>query len=155
MKLATLCYVKHNAHTLMLHRVKKENDTHAGKWNGLGGKLDPGESPEECAIREVEEESSLRARNPALRGILTFPRFSKGEDWYVFVFIIREFEGEVRESNEGHLAWIPDDEVIDLNLWEGDRIFLPWLEGPRFFSGKFTYEAGRLVDHRMVFHDFL
>ena len=72
---ATLCYVKNGNKTLMLHRIKKENDIHEGKWNGLGGKMEAGETPEECVIREVREESGLQIQNPALRGVLTFPNF--------------------------------------------------------------------------------
>ncbi len=153
MKLATLCYVRDNNHTLMLHRIKKDEDMHAGKWNGLGGKLLPGESPEECALREVEEESGLLASNPSLRGILTFPGFDGIDDWYVYVFVIRQFEGRLIDSPEGQLAWIPDRELFALNLWEGDRIFLPWLEQSRFFSGKFIYDRGRLTEYSVIFHD--
>jgi 8-oxo-dGTP diphosphatase len=152
MKLATLCYVRSNGKTLMLHRIKKRNDMHAGKWNGLGGKLDPGETPEECVIREVREESGLELIAPALRGVLTFPAFSQDEDWYAFVFVADRFTGELIDSAEGVLAWVDDDKLAQLNLWEGDRIFLPWLDGPGFFSAKFVYQEGRLVDHHAVFH---
>lgn len=152
MKLATLCYVKAHGQTLMLHRIKKPNDMHQGKWNGLGGKLMPGETPEQCAIREVEEESGLRMLEPQLRGFLTFPAFDEIDDWYCFVFVAHEFTGDLIESDEGVLAWIDDDRLLDLNLWEGDRIFLPWLEQDGFFSGQFVYEKGRLVDHHVVFY---
>ena len=152
MKLATLCYVKHNGHTLMIHRVKKENDMHAGKWNGLGGKLDAGETPEECVIREVWEESGLRIRNPDLHGILTFPGFANDEDWYAFIFTATEFEGELIESNEGVLRWIPDAELLALNLWPGDQIFIPWLVEQKFFSGKFTYKNGGFKGYEVVFY---
>ncbi|GAB4580001.1 MAG: 8-oxo-dGTP diphosphatase [Anaerolineales bacterium] len=152
MKLATLCYVKQNGHTLMLHRVKKENDMHAGKWNGLGGKLDAGETPEECVIREVWEEAGLRIRNPRLHGVLTFPAFAKEEDWYAFLFTATEFEGELIDSAEGVLRWVPDEEVLDLNLWAGDRVFIPWLDQPKFFSGKFVYKEGVLEGYEVVFY---
>lgn len=152
MKLATLCYVRRDGHTLMIHRVKKANDMHAGKWNGLGGKLEPGETPEECAIREVREEAGLSIQNPRLRGLITFPGFSNDEDWYTFLFVIDEFEGELIDSAEGHLHWIPDGALLDLELWEGDRIFIPWLDQSGFFSGKFTYQDGRLVEHQVVFY---
>lgn len=137
----------------MIHRVKKENDMHQGKWNGLGGKLEAGETPEECVTREVLEESGLTVREPALKGFLTFPGFANDEDWYAFVFVAREFEGELTDSQEGFLDWIDDSELPNLNLWEGDHIFLPWLEKPGFFSGKFVYQNGELVDHHVVFHD--
>jgi 8-oxo-dGTP diphosphatase len=152
MILATLCYVRDRGNTLMIHRNKKANDVHQGKWNGLGGKLDPGETPEECIIREVWEESGLRISDPQLKGILTFPGFANDEDWYAFVFVAREFQGELIDSAEGELEWIPDEKVPALELWEGDYIFLPWLDQERFFSGKFTYKDGRLVDHDVVFY---
>ena len=152
MKLATLCYVKHNNHTLMLHRVKKENDIHAGRWNGLGGKVDAGETPEECVIREVWEESGLAIRNPRLYGILTFPKFANDEDWYAFLFTATDFEGELIDSAEGVLRWVPDEELLDLNLWPGDRIFIPWLDQPKFFSGKFRYKEGVFEGYEVVFY---
>jgi 8-oxo-dGTP diphosphatase len=153
MKLATLCYLRRNGKTLMVHRVKKKNDMHAGKWNGLGGKLEPGETPEECAVREIMEESGLRVFNPILKGVLTFPAFSNDEDWYAFVFLVNEFEGELIDSPEGNLKWIDNTELLNLNLWEGDRIFLPWLEQQAFFSGKFIYDDGRFIEHQVVFYD--
>lgn len=153
MKLATLCYVREGGRTLMLHRIKKAGDIHAGKWNGLGGKLELGETPEECALREIREESGLLARDPELRGFLTFPGFKDDEDWYAFVFVVRHFEGELlADSPEGELHWIPDQDLRSLDLWEGDHIFLPWLDQPRFFSARFTYVDGRLESHAVVFH---
>lgn len=151
MILATLCYLHHNGHTLMLHRVKKQNDIHAGKWNGLGGKFESGETPEECVIREVREESGLEIRNPKFVGLLMFPNF-KGADWYVFVFTATEFEGELIESNEGHLQWIPDAEVESLNLWESDHVFIPWIREGKFFSAKFVYEGDEMKRYEVVFH---
>ena len=152
MKLATLCYLKRNNKTLMLHRVKRKNDIHQDKWNGLGGKFDPGESPEECVIREIEEESGYKIEKPILRGVLTFPEFSAGEDWYVFVFVSYEFNGKLIESNEGNLAWIDDDQLCQLPLWEGDKYFLKWLSEDVFFSGKFYYHNGSLTDHSMAIY---
>jgi 8-oxo-dGTP diphosphatase len=152
MKLATLCYLRHKGKTLMVHRIKKKNDMHAGKWNGLGGKLEPGETPEECAVREILEESGLKVINPILKGVLTFPAFSNDEDWYAFVFVAHEFEGQLIDSPEGDLKWVDNSELLDLNLWDGDRIFLPWLERPGFFSGKFIYENGRFIEHQVVFY---
>lgn len=151
-KLATLCYVRDETHTLMLHRVKKANDMHAGKWNGLGGKLENGESPEECAIREVFEESGLRWVNPRLRGVISFPRFSKGDDWYTFVFVGGDYSGDLIDSPEGVLAWVENDRLAELNLWPGDRIFLRWLDDDRFFSAKFVYIAGELTKYEAVFY---
>jgi 8-oxo-dGTP diphosphatase len=153
MKLATLCYVRRGGKTLMIHRVKKAKDMHLGKWNGLGGKLVPGETPEECARREIYEESGLKALSLTFKGLLTFPSFAEEEDWYAFVFVVEEFEGELVDcSEEGDLKWVNDSELLDLNLWEGDRIFLPWLEEPGIFSGKFIYQEGKLLSHEVVFY---
>lgn len=152
MILATLCYIKHNGCTLMLHRVKKANDMHEGKWNGLGGKFEAGETPEECVRREVQEEAGLVIQNPRLHGLLMFPQF-KGDDWYVFVFTATEFSGElIAEGPEGHLEWIPDEKLLSLNLWESDHIFLPWLENGNFFSAKFEYVGEIMQGYEVTFH---
>lgn len=152
MKLATLCYLRRDGKTLMVHRIKKANDMHLGKWNGLGGKFEPGESPEQCAAREVFEESGLVVRRLVLKGFITFPGFANDEDWYAFLFVAPEFSGELIDSPEGHLEWIDDARLPELNLWEGDLIFLPWLDQPEFFSARFVYENGRLVEHDVVFY---
>jgi 8-oxo-dGTP diphosphatase len=152
MQLATIVYVRRAGRTLMLHRVKKPDDMHAGKWNGLGGKLEPGETPEECAIREVAEECGLRIVRPRFRGTIVFPQFSKGVDWFTFVFMAEEFDGELAESGEGVLAWIDDDRLLDLNLWPGDRVFLRWLDEAGTFSAKFVYVAGELTNYQVVFY---
>lgn len=152
MKLATLCYVRQDSKTLMIHRIKKINDMHQGKWNGLGGKFEPGESPEECAIREIYEESGLKVRNPELKGLLTFPGFANDEDWYAFVFVAHDFEGQMIDSPEGVLSWIDNDKLNDLELWEGDRIFLKWLDHSGFFSAKFNYKDGKFIDYEVVYY---
>lgn len=149
MKLAVLAYLRRDGRTLMLHRIKKPGDMHAGKWNGLGGKLEPGESPERCLAREVREESGLSVREARLKGVLTFPGFA-GEDWVTFVFVVRGFTGETIDSPEGVLRWVRDEELLDLPLWPGDRIFLPWLERPGTFSARFVYEDGRLLEHEVA-----
>lgn len=153
MLLATLCYVTERGRTLMLHRNKRPGDIHAGKWNGLGGKFEAGESPEDCVIREVKEESGLEIQNPRLHGLLTFANF-KGNDWYVFVFTAERFTGELlTDIPEGDLAWIPNDEILtSLPLWDSDHVFLPWLRGGHFFSAKFNYEGERYVDYEVSFH---
>ena len=151
MKLATLCYVKRDGCTLMIHRVKKANDIHQGKWNGLGGKLEPGESPEACVIREVREESGLEIRRPKYHGLLIFTNF-KGDDWYVWVFTADEFEGTLINSREGNLKWIPDDELTSLPLWESDLIFFPWLEKKGVFSAKFEYADEKMLGHEVTFY---
>lgn len=154
MKLATLCYVmdKKNNKTLMIHRVKKKDDYHEGKWNGLGGKFDRGESPEDCAIREVYEESGLRIKNPKMHGFITFPNFDGKYDWYVFIFTSENFEGELIDSTEGNLEWIPNDNLTSLNLWDGDKIFMGWLFQNKFFSAKFKYEEGKFIDYEVFFY---
>ena len=153
MILATLCYIKQNGHTLMVYRNKKPNDIHEGKWNGLGGKFEPGESLEECVRREVLEESGLQIRNPKLQGLLMFPNF-KGDDWYVFVFTAREFKGELIDSPEGRLEWIPDEKLSSLNLWASDQVFFPWLERDEFFSAKFIYQGDEMQGYEVNFHPF-
>lgn len=154
MKLATLCYVidKANNSTLMIYRNKKQNDYHEGKWNGLGGKFEPGESPEECALREIEEESGLKVTEIAMKGFITFPQFDGIDDWYVFVFTAHKFTGELIDSPEGRLEWIPNDKLTEINLWDGDKIFIPWLFKEQFFSAKFNYRNGAFVSHEVSFY---
>jgi len=151
MILATLCYIKHNGYTLMVHRNKKPNDIHEGKWNGLGGKFEAGETPEECVTREVLEESGLSIRNPKYCGLLIFTNF-KGNDWYVFVFTATEFTGELIDSPEGRLEWISNEALFDLNLWKSDPIFFPWIDGNKLFSAKFEYEGEEMRGYNVVFH---
>ncbi|MBK8664317.1 MAG: 8-oxo-dGTP diphosphatase [Ignavibacteriales bacterium] len=150
----SFCYVRDakNLTTLMLHRVKKENDMHEGKWNGLGGKFEDGETPEECVIREVLEESGLSITNPKLQGFITFPAFDQFEDWYVFVFTADEFTGELIDSPEGNLEWIKNDNLMDLKLWEGDKIFMGWFDSGKVFSAKFEYDKGEFVSHDVIFY---
>lgn len=151
-KLATLCYVHQAGRTLMLHRISRANDIHLGKWNGLGGKLEAGESPEQCVIREVREEAGLELRSPQYHGLLIFANF-KGDDWYVWVFSADEFEGEVAEtSNEGRLEWIANEEVTSLPLWPSDLIFLPWLKEERIFSARFQYADDEMLGHEVTFY---
>jgi len=152
MKLATLCYIQHNNKTLMLYRNKKENDYHEGKWNGLGGKLEQGETPEECAIREAYEESGLIIKNPQMKGIITFPMFDGKDDWYVFLFLFNGFEGKLIDSPEGTLKWVETEKLTDLNLWEGDKIFVPWLFQNKFFSAKFNYKDKKFIDYSVTFY---
>lgn len=147
MKLTTLCYVKTKTHTLMLHRIKKHRDIHKDKWNGLGGKLEPGETPMECAIREIFEESNLTVKAPILKGLLLFPMFDGIEDWFAFVYVVHEFSGDLTESDEGALSWILTRDLLKLNLWEGDKVFIPYLDKPGIFEGSFTYENKKLIDY--------
>ena len=152
MKLATLCYLHRNGQTLMMYRNKKTADMHEGKWNGLGGKMDPGETPEECVRREVKEESGYELGELHYRGFIVFPAFNGFEDWYVFVFTAEDFSGEMIDSNEGELAWIDDQKLHELNLWEGDYVFMPWLHKTEIFSARFKYQQQKLVDYQVVFY---
>ncbi len=151
MQVSTLCYIKHQGKTLMLHRIKKDRDVHKGKWNGLGGKMEAGETPEECVIREVKEESGLTITNPQLRGVMMFPEFKDKEDWLVFLFTVTEFSGNLIECAEGVLQWIPDGDIEQLTLWEGDKYFIDWLKRDKFFWAKFSYKEGKLIDHQVKF----
>lgn len=154
MKLGTLCYLTHNGKMLLLHRNKKEDDMHEGKWIGLGGKVIPGETPEQCILREYKEESGLTPLNLRFRGMITYPQFDGVEDWYVFLFTGEGYEGELIECDEGTLEWVPLDQVMDKPTWEGDLIFLDWLmTEKRFFSGEMVYNQDGLESHRVIFYD--
>ncbi len=155
MVLATLCYVQKDNQVLLINFTKEGMSK--GKWNGVGGKIEPGESPEEAAIREIKEETGLTVTNPRLRGILTFPAFSgqDGEgDWRVFVFTASDFEGEPHtETREGKLAWVDIDKVLELNVWPDDQYWLPLLNQERFFTGKFVFGNNKeIVSHSVVLH---
>lgn len=154
-KLATICYVDNGKEFLLLHRNKKPNDVHAGKWIGVGGKFEPGESPEECAKREILEETGLTATDLQLKGVITFPEFTPENDWYTYVFRVTDFEGEVRrDCPEGDLEWVPYEEILYKPTWEGDLIFLKWiLDQEPFFSAKFTYKDNTYQNHEVVFYD--
>lgn len=149
--LTTLCYIEKDDKYLMLHRVKKENDLNKDKWIGVGGKFEAGETPEECLLREVKEETGLTLTSYRFRGIITFI----SDEWgceYMHLFTADAYEGELpeermRECSEGELVWVPKDEVENLNLWEGDKIFLRLLlERDDFFSLKLRYEGDLLVE---------
>ncbi len=149
---STLCYLRKGDETLMLHRNKKDFDIHEGKWNGLGGKIESGESPDDCVIREVKEESGYDIFQPTLKGFITFPKFDKINDWLVFIYICEKFQGNlISESNEGTLKWIKNDKLFNLNLWQGDRIFMPWLENKKLFSAKFIYDNSIFKDYTVNF----
>ncbi len=134
----TLCYLEKDDKYLLLHRTKKEGDLNRDKWIGVGGKFEEGESPEECAVREIREETGLVAA-PLYRGIVTFVS-DKWQTEYMHLFTATEFSGEMIECDEGELAWVDKDKVTDLPIWQGDRIFLSLLakEAP-FFSLKLVY----------------
>jgi 8-oxo-dGTP diphosphatase len=142
--LTTLCYIENNNRYLMLHRVKKREDVNIGKWIGIGGKMEAGESPEECVFREVQEETGLRLVSYRLRGLITF--ISTGwEPEIIFLFTATEFSGTLTDCHEGELQWVDIHAVLQLNIWEGDKYFLEMLEKNQpFFSMKLIYERERL-----------
>ena len=140
----TLCYIYRGDEVLMLHRTKKKNDLNHDKWIGLGGKFEDKESPEDCVIREVQEETGLRLTRWQYRGIVTFVSNLYETEW-MHLFTADGFEGELTECDEGEPAWIPRERLDELPQWEGDRIFLKLLdEGAPFFSLKLVYEGDAL-----------
>ena len=147
---STLCYLIKDDSYLMMHRVKKQDDVNSGKWIGVGGKFKLGESPEECVIREVFEETGFTMEKYRLRGIITFS--SEGwEDEIIFLYTSDDFHGTLHECDEGELKWIPIADVPSLNLWDGDRIFLKLLaEDGGVFSLKLSYKGDELVDRQLV-----
>ena len=146
MKNTTLCYLEQNGCYLMLHRVKKQQDENAGKWIGVGGKFEEGESPEECARREVREETGLALEEVRPRGIVTFVSDQWGTE-YMHLFTSTRFSGTLYACDEGELAWVTVDRVPELNLWEGDRIFLDLLaRNTPFFSLKLVYRGDALCE---------
>ncbi len=147
MVLATLCYLQKNGKTLMICSYNKKDEAYNGKWNGLGGKIISGETPEECVTREVFEESGYKLSSVVLCGYLTFPKISNGEDWFCFVYKSSDFTGRKKESDEGKLMWIEDEMILSKNVWEGDKYFLPYVFRGEFFSGKFFYDNGKLLSH--------
>lgn len=142
---STLCYIERDDEWLMLHRVKKKNDVNQDKWIGLGGQFEEGESPEECILREVKEETGLTLTRWKYRGLVTFV----SDVWdteYMHLFTADAFSGEMSECDEGELAWIKKSEFAALPQWEGDKLFLRLLEeNEPFFSLKLRYEGEHLA----------
>lgn len=146
MGLTTLCYIEKNNQYLMLHRVVKKNDINKDKWIGIGGHFEKDESPEECLIREAKEETGLTLTSYRFRGLVTFLS-DKWETEYMCLYTADEYEGELRECDEGTLEWIDKDKIEHLKLWEGDMIFFRLLqENAPFFSLKLRYEGDVLVE---------
>jgi 8-oxo-dGTP diphosphatase len=145
MRNTVLCYIERDGQYLMLYRNRKEKDCNAGKWVGVGGGFEDKESPVDCLIREVKEETGLTLTSYRLRGIITFVS-DRWEDETMFLFTADGFMGERIDCDEGELHWIPIEEVPSLPVWEGDRIFLRLLtEEAPFFLMKLTYEGDALV----------
>ena len=149
MKNTTLCYVEQDGKYLMLLRNKKKQDENAGKWIGVVGKFEEGESPQDCLLREVQEETGLHLTQYRFRGIVTFVS-DRYETEYMHLFTAHGFEGELTACDEGELRWVEKDEVLSLPLWEGDREFLRLLrEDAPFFSLKLVYQGDKLVSSKL------
>ena len=149
MILSTLCYIEKDGKYLMLHRTKKKNDINKDKWIGIGGKFEQNESPEECIVREVKEETGLTLKTYKLRCIVTYISTTWDTE-YMYVFTSNDFEGEEIECNEGDLQWINKDESTKLNTWEGDKIFIEKLQkDDSFFTVKFEYDGDKLINYKI------
>lgn len=146
MKNVTLCYIERGDEYLMLHRVKKQNDINHDKWIGVGGKFEERESPEDCVLREVLEETGLALTEYRYRGIVTFLS-DRYETEYMHLFTASGWTGDLRDCDEGVLEWVKKDAVPDLPIWDGDEIFLRLLaEEHPFFSLKLSYAGDRLIE---------
>lgn len=145
-RMTTLCYIERDGAYLMLHRVSKKHDVNKDKWIGIGGHFEEGESPEECLLREAKEETGLTLTSYRFRGLVTF----MAEGWpteYMCLYTADKYEGEMADCNEGVLEWVKKEEVLKLNLWEGDKIFFRLLnEDVPFFSLKLSYSGDRLKE---------
>ena len=145
MRNTSLCYIERGSEYLMLHRVKKENDENHDKWIGIGGKFENGESPDECMLREMREETGLTALSWRARGIVTFVSDEWGTE-YMHLFTCDRFRGTVKDCDEGVLEWIDKSRLLSLPIWEGDKIFLRLLdEGAPFFLLKLCYKGDELI----------
>ena len=144
----TLCYIEKDGEYLMIHRVKKKNDLNHDKWIGVGGKFEYGESPHECAIREIREECGVSPKNLRYRGIVTFVSNEYGTE-YMHLFTSDGYEGEIDYNcDEGVLEWVKKEKIPSLPIWEGDKIFFELLDKEEeFFSLKLEYEGDKLVGH--------
>lgn len=145
MILSTLCYIEKDGCWLMLHRVKKKNDLNHDKWIGVGGKFEEGESPEDCLLREVGEETGLTLTDYRFRGLVTFVSDEAATE-YMHLFTATGFSGTLRDCDEGTLEWVPIPQVETLPLWQGDKLFLRLLQTEKdFFSLKLRYVGDHLV----------
>ncbi|MBQ0051046.1 MAG: 8-oxo-dGTP diphosphatase [Treponema sp.] len=145
-QLTTLIYIEQNSSYLMLHRVSKKNDINHDKWIGVGGHFEHQESPEDCLLREVKEETGLTLGSYNFRGIVTFVSDDDPAE-YMHLFTSTDFSGDLIECDEGKLEWVPFEKIETLELWEGDKIFLKLLkENAPFFSLKLVYKQGKLTE---------
>lgn len=147
MKLTTLCYIEKDDAYLMMHRISKKNDVNKDKWIGVGGHFEAKESPEDCLLREVKEETGLTLTSYRFRGIVTFITDQLKVTEYMHLYTADGFEGELTSCDEGTLEWVPKKDIYHLNLWKGDIIFHRLLdEDAPFFSLKLVYEGDKLVN---------
>lgn len=145
MRNTSLCYIERDGKYLMIHRIRKQNDENHDKWIGLGGKFEQGESPEDCVLREVFEETGLRLLSWKYRGIVTFVSDEWGTE-YMHLFWSDDFEGQMHDCDEGVPDWIDKHELLKLPIWEGDKIFLELLDTDEpFFSLKLCYSGDSLT----------
>ena len=152
MKLTTVCYIENNGKYLMLHRNKKVNDENGGKWIGIGGKFEFGETPYDCVRREVLEETGLTLINPKYRGIVTFVSNVWGTE-YMHLFTCSDYQGELTaDCIEGDLDWVKIEDLSTLPMWEGDKIFHDiLLRENNFFSLKLVYDGDDLISHTIEY----
>ena len=138
-ELTTLCYIEHDGKYLMLHRVKKDKDINKDKYIGVGGHFEYGESPDECLLREVKEETGLTLTSYRARGIITFV-YGQDVTEYMHLYTADAYTGDMLDCDEGELVWIEKEKVYDLPIWEGDKVFFRLLEEDKgFFSVKLVY----------------
>ncbi len=148
-QLTTLCYLEKDGQYLMLHRTSKANDENHDKWIGVGGHFEFQESPEDCLIREVKEETGLTLNSWAFRGIVSFISDDHPAE-YMHLYTSQDFSGQLTDCNEGQLEWVKKENIKELNLWEGDKIFLDLLtKDVPFFSLKLIYKNGILVSRTL------
>ena len=146
MNFTTLCYIEKGNKYLMLHRISKKKDGNKDKWIGVGGHFEKGESPEECLLREVKEETGLELTSYQFRGIVTFIS-DEWPDEYMCLYTADRYTGDIGNCDEGKLVWVEKEKIMDLNIWEGDKIFLKLLmENQPFFSLKLEYKGDKLIN---------
>lgn len=152
MKITTLCYIENNDCYLMLHRTKKKKDVNKDKWIGVGGHAEGNETPQECLLREVKEETGLLLTSYKFRGLITFIS-DEYEAEMMCLFTADGYTGELITCDEGELEWVKKSDVPQLPTWEGDAQFLKLLleDEKRFFAMKLRYEGERLVEKSVEF----